>query len=877
MSRRSSDPLEIRMLETVFGPGHEPFFGDLAAVYRRTLRESGAVRARVRLWAHLTFSIPRLILFDISSAREMISNYVKVAIRQINRYRLFSAVNIFGLALSMSVCLVILNLIIDQRSFDNFHPAADRIYRVTTHMSGAWGNAELATSAAPLGPALLEQDDGIERLVRMRRSRARIESSIPTAAVYTGLYAENGFFDLFGFDLMSGRKETALRDPDSIVLSEDLARRLFDDRDPLGEILEREDGLHLTVTGVFAAAPGKTHIAADALLSFETLRTMARAGTEMHLDDWNVASQYYNYVRLAPDVSRDRIRLLADRLVASNRTSTAEDEGAPLSHVRHSVQAISEINLGRDISNQIAEVMDASFVRILGLFAMILVGMAVFNYVNLTVSRSLRRAREIGIRKVVGARRAQISAQLVLESVLTAVFALAVATAVQFWLIPQFNALSIVTPTENGMALPGIRPRLLFQAAVFAVMTGIVAGIIPAIRMSDLAPVRILKGTRQTRGGKRIPLKKALVVAQFVISMVVISVTLLAWRQSTFITTADYGFDEEQVVHLALDGFDYNVVAERMRSIPGVVAVAATSSVPSGPSTSATDIRTEDMEESEYIMMYAVDEHFLSQYRVDLVAGRGFSDANPGDAASSILITRAAVDMLGFESADRAVGQQVSYDTWSLDEPVTIIGVVDDFYSRGFDEGYVPVSLAYRPDAWQYASIRINPERLAAVLADIEDRWHEIAAGLPATYSFFDEDIRSRYRDWSDIIRILGTFATIIVIIASLGLLGMATYSVENRIREVGIRKALGAGSDQIVLMLSKEYLILMSIAVIVAAPIAVIVGGKLLAESPNHVELGAGTILAGVLPVLLISLATVATQTLRAARLNPVDVIREE
>jgi len=336
------------------------------------------------------------------------------------------------------------------------------------------------------------------------------------------------------------------------------------------------------------------------------------------------------------------------------------------------------------------------------------------------------------------------------------------------------------------------------------------------------------------------------------------------------VTTADYGFDEEQVVHLSLGGVDYDLVENRMRSISGVEAVAATSAVPSGPSSTSTDIRTPDMEEPEYVMMYAVDEHFLEQYRIDLVAGRNFSASDPGDASSSILITRAATRILGYETPADAVGKQVIYDTWSLDEPVTIIGVVDDFYSRGYDDGHLPVTLVYRPSAWKYASIRIHPDRIGSVLGEIENRWKEIAAGLPVNYSFFDDDIRSRYREWSDIIRILGTFAIMIVIIASLGLLGMATYSVENRIREVGIRKALGAGSEQIVMLLSKEY-------VCMAAPIAVIIGGRLLAQSPNHVDLGPGTILAGILPVLILSLATIATQTLRAARLNPVEVIRDE
>ena len=801
----------------------------------------------------------------------MLKNYLLVALRQIKKYRGFSAINVLGLAFSMSICLLILGLIDGQGNFDDFHPDADRIYRLTTTDETVWGKLSLATSSAPIGPELMRQNDSIESLVQMRRTGGQFVRDDGRLASWAGLYANSAFFDVFGFPLAFGNASSALDEPYEVVLSAKLASKLFPDRDPIGQTVTFQNVGTVTVTGVLKPMPETTHLRFDALVSFPTIPSLIANGSEIFLDSWNIHTGFYNYFKLKDGADAGAISLLANRL------EEVHYAGQDYPAATHWMQPATGVNLGRSLSNQVASVVSSEFTIALSFLASILIFIAVINYVNLSTSRSLRRTQEIGIRKVVGAHRRQLVQQFVTEAVVTTFLALGVAILLLQWLIPAFNGLSSFQEQSPGLQVSGITPALMVKFVMFALALGLAAGLLPALRMSRFTTVRVLKGLTGSLGRRKITARKVMTVFQFSLSIVAIVLVITLFKQATYAVTADYGFDRAQMLHLELNGLDPEALSSRLELIPGIEHVSMASGVPSSGNTTQTDFKTQEMEEILAIQKFSVDQHFIDHFGIELLAGRNLSRERSADATTSILITENVLPMLGFETAEEALGMSIIYDTWSLDEPVSIVGVVSNFYSHGFEDGYVPVVLDAQADHFQYVSVRVAASKIPETLASIENVWAEIAPGLPATWTFFDDMLQSQYSEWLDSVRILGLFALFIVLIASLGLLGMTALAAEIRLREVSIRKVLGADVRQVVALLSGEYITLVAVAIAISAPVSYILARFLLSFSANHVELGPLTILFAVLPVLLLALATIGSQTIRAATANPIDVIRDE
>lgn len=799
----------------------------------------------------------------------MLKNYLLIALRQMARHWSFSAINIAGLALSMSVCLLILTLLHSQGQVDAFHEKADRIVRMTTTIQEDFGTAHVATSSVALGPELARQSPDVEGLLQMRRAGGQLVRSDGLRAGFAGLYAQPSLFEMLDFDLQAGSESSSLEEPFQIVLSPEMARLLFADRDPVGEILEWQNIGSVTVAGVLGEPRGKSHLRPDVLISFSTMKSLVAAGSELDLTSWTSNTQFYNYLLLRDGARPSEVAGLANQLARAHETDT--DSAAPV----YWAQSLTDINLGADLSNQIGEVMSRQVALVLSLLAAILIATAIFNYVNLTVSRSVRRGREIGIRKVMGAQRKQLLYQLVTESTVTAVVALVLAMGILAWLLPQFNALSAFS-SNDLMRVSGISAALMLQFLAFAVLLGIVAGLVPAMRMSRMSPAATLKGIGRP-GRQRFGLRKALVVGQFAISMVAIVMTIVIYRQAGFMMRADLGFEEADLVQLELQGLNYGTVRAELLTVPGVSEVAATSEAPSGGSNTWTDIQTEGMSEPIYMQVYSVDERFLEQYRIPLIAGQNLVSPRDEAPSGSIILTESAAARLGFPTPQEAVGESVLFDTYSRKTMASVAGVVSDFYTNGLEDGPASAVLHMRPAVWRYASIRLDRNHATSTLAGIESVWQRLAPGSSMRYKFFDDQVREGLSSLVDGTRILGLFAFLIVVIAGLGLFGMASYSAETRVKEVGIRKVVGAEAHQLVTLLSRELLTLVAFAVILAVPIAVILTNQYLSLFAEHVAIGALTLISGIAPVVLLAVVTVGSQAFRAAITDPVEVLRAE
>jgi len=863
-----------RLLERLLAPEHDAVLGDLEEDFYDRAACYGSRHAALHYVLDGLRAAPALLLHHLLWHPVMLKNNVNIAFRNFKKYKGFTAINILGLAVSMSVCLLIISLIRDQKSYDRFHEKADRIYRVTSEVDMPYGRFDMATSPGPLAPALLTGYTGIEKAVRFTRFAGAATYQDQTLAM-TGLYAEASFFEVFDFVLAQGDARTALRDPFSLVLTEETAARFFGDAEPIGRVIHRDGVGDFVVTGVLKTLPEKTHFQVEGLASFATVEVRERGMAESNLDNWNAASEYYNYLLLAEDVSPDEVEALVADLAVRNHT----DDSRPIPAL--SLQALTHINLGVELGNPIGRPMPAEGAYVLSAFAFILILIAVFNYISLAVARSLKRAREIGIRKVVGAHRGQIVRQFLCEAILVSMLALTLAGVLLVWLVPAFNNLQAFhDDLDMGMISINLaRDGGLFLLFVgFAVGIGILAGLYPAFKMASYVPTRVLKGMTQVEGFSRLSLRKALIVFQFSLSIIVVIIALVIYRQFSFLMQADYGFGEEQLVNVVLQGVPPATLRNELLRSPGIVDVAVASTVPSAGPKNWTDIRAEGMDAPLLVQYYAIDTHFLDLFRLNVLAGRDFTEAlATGVEEEPILVTEKTLAVLGLGTPEEAIGHVVAFDTYPDPHTAVIIGVVDDFYARGYEKGYDPVVLRHQPASYRYAVVRIRPTDVPATLAYIEATWKQMAPTLTLDYAFFDDQLTARYGFFRDLIKLFGAIAGFIIFIACLGLLGMASYTAETRTQEVGIRKVLGADVRSLVMLLSRDYIRLLLLAAVIATPLAGLLGHALLQSFANRTDLGTWVFVAGVVPIVALALLTIGSQTIKAGLTNPVDTLRRE
>ena len=855
-------------------PGHDALVGDLAEEYVDHVAAYGARRAAWLYWGELFRTIPPFFVNGLRWQRTMLKNYLVVAFRNLRKYKGFSAINVLGLAVSMSVCLLIIALIKDQKSYDQFHEKSDRIYRLVSTVEQSYGSFDMATSPGPLAPALLAESPAVEQAVRFTKMGGNATYDDQTFQV-SGLYAEPSFFEVFDFQLGRGNPVTALEAPFSLILSPEAAHKVFGTEDPLGKVIHRDGLGDFVVTGVLAETEHKSHLDVEVLASFSTLETLDSEYLTTSLVSWSQSSVFYNYLVLAEDADPADVAALSNDLVRRNET----DAEAHLPALR--MQALSRINMGEELSNQIGSLMPASSAYVLVVFACVLMLIAVFNYISLTVARSLKRAREIGIRKVVGARRSQIVWQFLSEAVVVAVLASVLAMVLLMVLVPGFNNLKGFQDDLDFGALSGsvLSDGWLYVLFLgFAVGVGMLAGVVPAFKMASFVPTRVLKGLTATRGFSRFTLRRVLIVFQFSLAIIGIVTTLTINGQLAFLLQADYGIDEEQLVTIDLQDMPYETMRDELLRVPGVEQVAMTSSMPVSGSKTWTDIQAPGSDAPELMMFYSVDADFLTQFRLRVVAGRGLAESfSESEAQEPIWLTQQAVKALNLGTPEEAIGQVLPFDSGPEPHTGLVVGVVSDIYARGYEKGYEPVVLRHLPERFNYAVVRIRPGNLKTTLAALETTWKRVAPTLAFNYAFYDDEIAQQYLFMQDLVKFFGLMAGFVVFIACLGLLGMASYTVETRTKEVGIRKVLGADVRSVVLLLSRDYLTLLAVAVVLATPLAYLLNHVLLQDFAHHISLGLGLFLAGILPILALALLTIGSQTLKAGYTNPVDTLRSE
>ena len=795
----------------------------------------------------------------------MIKNYLLTAFRNVLRYKGFSLINILGLSLSMSVCMVIIVVIQDQYSYDMMHTKSERIYRVQQVDSLANIGLKLASNPYALGTELRDKYALAEKIVIMNSNFNGEGMYKDTRLAFNGLYTNSEFFDVFDFKLEGMSKEQILDEPYTLVLSSETAHKFFGEEDPIGKFIE-VDSVSYEVKGVVAKTNQKSHIQFEALISLSTLEILDKRRDEPRfVNNWETGWGSWIYLLLHEKADLENIQQILDQ-ISLEKYKDIED-----SNLSFYLQPLAKIVPGPLLGNELGMALPKVFILFMGGLALVIIISAAFNYTSLSVARSMLRAKEVGVRKTFGAARSQVIIQFLLEAAVIAVISLLMAIVLLQFLLPAFSGMQM-------MSLLEIRPeqniKIYLWFLIFALVTGLLSGALPAVFISAFRPIFVLKGISNVKFFSRIALRKILLVTQFVFSMVFIISILLIFKQMNFMVHADLGFDAEVVYDIALQGKDFNKVKDEYSQLPEVLEITASSHIPAEGNVWGVDVRKK-MEDEKYEANYfSVDENFIETMGLELVAGRNFPENLSDENETFVIVSEMALDHFQLGSAQEALGETMILEDSTL---VEVIGVMKDFQYLAVFLNMRPLFLRYVPSAYRHAFLRLESPDISATVGKLENTWDKIDPDHDMDGDFLDGRVKYYYTFFEDIMYTVGFATLLAIIIAGFGLLGMATYSTRTRQKEIGIRKVFGAEANHIVLLVSRSYLWLMGIAAVIGSIIAYLVNNLWLQNLAKSVDFGIGTILAGVFIVVFVGLLTISSQTLRAAHTRPAITLKDE
>ena len=803
----------------------------------------------------------------------MLRNYLTIAARTLWTQKSVTAINVFGLAAGMAVCLLVGLLVWDQVTHDDFHPGADRLYRVT--MTQHQSTQRFAPSPAGLAPVFREEVTGVEAATRLRRSS---ENLVLNNQGYKAqaLYADSSFFDVFGFALKAGNEATALTTPFTAVITQDLARTLYGEADPMGKTLRLPSMGPFTVAGVIDRDAYRSHLAFDVLYSFATLQ-QERPGDIA--EDWQRGTSYYTYLRLEEGRTPARIAPILRQVEEQYLPDPESVEGTPPGQL--GLQAVSAVPLSSPLMNELPNggMLPAEVGYFLAALALLVLLAAGFNYVNLSTARSLTRAREVGVRKTMGAHRQQVIGQFVAEAALVSLGALGLALLLVQVLVPGFNQLSVIQ--EFGAPID-VSPGLEFYAGAvgFALFVGAGAGLYPAWHLSKFQPARVLKGSaqRETPGFSWMTPRKVLVVLQFAVAIIVIVTTALVYRQAQYIARAETSFRTEGLVQVQLQEAPFGPFQQEAQQLPGVKRIAGVESVPLSGALHMATLQSDRVPAPlGNTLYYAADYEFVEALDFPFVAQAEWSEAR-FESGQTAVLNETAVRELGFASPQQALGQPLTLEH-DTTQTVRVIGVVEDFQFHFFEEKSArPAVLHYNPSNFRVALAQVVPGQEDAALTALRDTWGRFDDTNPPDIRPYHDVVRERFvTPMAEAGGILGLVAGLSVLISCLGLLGIATYTVQTRTREIGIRKSLGATVPSIVGLLSKDFLWLIGTAVAMGLPVAWGLNRLWLQNLAYRIEIGAWTLVVSAAAMVALALLAIGSQTVRAARLDPTRTLRDE
>jgi len=805
----------------------------------------------------------------------MLRNYIKIAFRNIIRYKGYTFINIFGLATGIICCLLILVYVQDELSYDRYHDNADQIYRIINAGIIRDNQIEIPLVSGPWGPAMVEEFPEVLKAVRIKPPDSRWVIKHEDRKFFEkGLYfVDSTFFEIFDVEMVTGDPETALNVPYSMVITEEMSEKYFGEEDPIGKVIVGDNWMNFNITGIMKKHPPSTHMNYDFLVNFETLnRARDPINNQLYYGDLSQNWQnfrIYTYLLLEKNADPGAVEVKMRTLLEEHLGRMLRIAGVELNPY---LQKVTDIHLKSNLEGEIGPNSDESYIYIFSAVAIFVLLIACINFMNLSTARSESRAREVGMRKVVGADRFQLIKQFLSESTMFTFIASVIAAISALLLLAPFNAIA-----EKNISGPGlINLQTIFSLIGLVIIVGVVSGSYPAFLLSAFRPAEVLSG-KIDKGASGGLLRKILVVVQFSISVFLIIGLSIIFSQMEYIKDMHLGYNKEDIIAVPLSDpaprSNYESYKNTLLSNSNVINVSAASTIPGGLfGIGLLRPVGRPVNENITVQVIAVDYDFIETFGIELHEGRDFSREFSTDMNRALLLNEEAVKKFEFDSGlDKRLSAGGSV-------VLPVIGVLKDYYFKSLHQKIEPFVMSLASEqAFNWVFIKTTGESMSRVMQFAEQEWGRINPGHPFDYTFVDENNAMMYQSEMRLSRLFSIFTGITIFIACLGLFGLASFTVEQRTKEIGIRKVLGASIGSIVFILSKEYVKWIVLANVIAWPVAYFAMNHWLNNFAYRTNIGIWTFILSALLALVIALLTVSYQSIKAALANPIESLRYE
>ncbi|MFX0152825.1 MAG: ABC transporter permease [Candidatus Hodarchaeota archaeon] len=835
---------------------------DLEEEYLSLCQTQGKRKARRWLWRQTLLAVGFYVKYLSSWRNLMLKNYLKITFRNIKRHKAFSFISMAGLIVGMTCFILILLFIRYELSYDMFHENADNIYRVYVESPNEhFGSSSYAGSPGIMAQTLMDELPEVVNATKIGKYTNRLIQYGDKKFYENGIFAERNFLDIFTFPLIRGDREKALNDPFSIIISETLVEKLFQNENPIGKILNIDGRFDFKITGIHKNVPSNSHLQFFFVVSFATLLANAERRDSIH--EWD-AHMYYTYIVLPED---SRFKEVEEKIaVVANKYArdTMEEDGTIFR-----LQPLKKIHLQSKFNNEIAvNNNDIKYIYFYAVIGFVILAIACINNVNLTTARASKRAKEIGIRKICGSKKKQLFTQFISESIVLSIIGLSIALIAVGFVFPEFK--SFINRDIEIDLFQNIDLMALVVGIVL--FTGLLSGSYPALFLSSFQPVKVLKGNYNS-SSKSAKFRNILVITQFSVSIILIAVTLIIFKQLKFMTTADAGYEKDHIIVLRVRDREarqqYSVIKNRLLQHKNVTSVTSSSYLPSGILTQRTPIIKLDTGKKVKIPICRarVDYNYLDFFQIKLTEGRNFSKEFSTDEKDAVIINETAVERFGWK-------EPLGKDFHDYGK---VIGVVKDFHFLSFHHEIKPLALTLSPKNNYFISVKIQSKQIPKTIAYINQVFVEFSPNHPLNYEFFDELYYEQYQAEQQLGSLFGYFSGLSLFIACFGLFGLALFEAERKTKEIGIRKTLGASVLNIVILLSKDYMRLIVISNLIAWPVAFYFMYEWLKNFAYRINLGLGIFVVSAVLAFFIALLTISFQTIRTATANPVESLRYE
>lgn len=850
-------------------PLFEELEGDLEETFLNNKEKYGLKKARRIYTKEVLRMLRPSVVGKPSEASDnkvaLLASYVTISMRNLGRQKLFSFINIFSLSVAMSAGLLVIGMLSDLLKFDEFHTHKNEIYRVISH--GEYQGQRLKTQASSprfLGEEMKRQIPGIQTTNLGRRMQGLATANDKNLDL-KGIYADEHFFDFFTFQLKKGNPSSVLKEPFTILLSESFVAKVYEDEDPIGQTMDIEGYGTFLVTGIVNDPPQFSHLQFEAIASLSTTNLLAKQGLlDKTHDYWENLDLHYNYIYIPENTEKKNVERW---LETTAPTFYKEPDYFKASF---ELQPVNQIVPGPNISDSIGPKMIFLPIIILSVIASAILLSAIFNYTNLSMARAIRRAREVGVRKLNGASRASIFGQFTVEAIMLSLFSLVL--GIGFFRFLRTGFMSLLPRAEQMVSLE-LTPQLVAWFVGFALVTGLIAGLSPSLFFARLSSLNALRSGKALKTLSGINFRKGLIVAQFTLSIIFVMAVVITHKQYSFSINKDLGFDKANILNLSLQGNDPEIVKAELMKLPEVSDISFSSFV-TGVGTwhnlQLVDARNED---TVWVHQMSVDHSYIDNMNIELLAGRNFEFNENDTREGTMLVNETFIKNFGLGSPSEALGTVFNVQG----ESVQIVGIIKDIIYSNLEE-YVDSFVIRNNGDYQFANLKLASSDVIQTLENVEKAWISIDPVHRMKAKFMEQQVEEYYEFLVDFMMIFGFVGFLAISISSLGLFGMAIYSTQTRLKEIGIRKTFGASEQTLIFLLSKGFFKMVLIAIAIGSPICYLLFDKLiLAQNVYRTSITVVEVGGSILFLMVLCFVTIITQTWKAARTNPSTILRDE